>query len=776
MGQYPPRLQQLVAAITATGFTAVLLALGVVLLTGVDQIKDILIQVDQSAHLLHRFGFILGGLSFSLACWWSARLVFDAMAESYSTHAALASSSDSCAIPAPSAGISPNLALWLPRVYAAVMPVVVIIAGACAGLWVLVFLCALGVLAPALLFVIYRRKLIAHVFGDQQPKLLQLLGDTKSWGVLAGILYFLVTVWALVDPYSLGEHLGAFFVVFWGLSSILFCLIVAFCGALPWLVKKAFGPLVEKQQTEYDIQQQAQPTETLSLPWLLWLSKSHWVKPPHPVLIPVLLLAGLMAWLVDTDNHQVRRETVASPYAYEQFDDAWQAFAEQLVTSDLYLTSVAGEAEQTARKKPVFFVASQGGGLRAAYWAAVGMGYLEARIPGFSQHVFSLAGVSGGSVGNSFYAAGLNQPVKHYNCKGRDEREQLACGLEHAVGSDYLSPVLTSFLYNDLLYRFFPVSGWNFLARDRAAVLETSWEKGFAEAFSSNNMQSTLQSLYQTPSDKWRPLLMSMGAHQESGARLITAPFAIDSSIFINQYNTYELMGCDQKFAVSCDMNLSTVALNAARFPFVTPAGTLRKTDDKGERIDWADKDHIIDGGYVENYGLMASRSMINHLINNEQLTLVESGEKIELVPVVIIFANDMDLTTEVFNPGRSRPYRGGTSMAFNEITNPLQGLLTTRSGRSVQSLTELIDFQHRLGENQIATQITFPEPDGDEKPVLMNNVVVFHLQKDASNVSVPLGWWLSDQSQAYMSGQYTTQGTRANQAIESLAGVIEKK
>ncbi|BBO30079.1 hypothetical protein AltI4_44670 (plasmid) [Alteromonas sp. I4] len=589
-------------------------------------------------------------------------------------------------------------------------------------------------------------------------------------------MYLLVTVWALANPYSLGDFFGAYFVVFWGLSSILFCLIVSFYGLVPWLIKKVFGPLVKAQQTAFEIQQQAHPNVVLSRPLLLQLSESQLVQPPHPVSLPVFLLAVLISWLVDTDNHEVRRVYLKEQvsYAYADFSEAWKTFSINLSKSDLYLKPSTNETEQRVRKKPVFFVASQGGGLRAAYWSAVGMGYLEARIPGFSQHVFSLAGVSGGSVGNSFYAASLNQPVVQNQCLALTKDLHLACGLEHALGTDYLSPVLTSFLYNDLLYRFFPLSSLPFMVRDRAEVLETSWEKGFARVFSSNNMQAKLQSLYQSDDDNWLPLLMSMGAHQESGTRLVTAPFPIEQDIFINQYNTYDLMACDNGIGINCDMRLSTVALNAARFPFVTPAGTLAKKSENGSNIPWKEKDHIIDGGYVENYGLMATRFMISHLMANNQFSVVENGQSIELVPVVIIFANDMDLTTEVFNPSRKRPYRNGNSLALNEVTNPLQGLLTTRSGRSVQSLTELIDFQHRLGGKQIATQITFPDAGSNEAPVIMNNVVVFHLQNDASNVNVPLGWWLSDQSQTYMSDQYRTQGKRAHQAIESLSRVIK--
>jgi hypothetical protein len=54
---------------------------------------------------------------------------------------------------------------------------------------------------------------------------------------------------------------------------------------------------------------------------------------------------------------------------------------------------------------PMIVVATAGGGLRAAYWTAVMLERIEARLGGdtFRKHLFAISGVSGGSVGAAFY-------------------------------------------------------------------------------------------------------------------------------------------------------------------------------------------------------------------------------------------------------------------------------------------------------------------------------------------------------------------------------------
>ncbi|BFM05202.1 hypothetical protein [Halioxenophilus aromaticivorans] len=743
-----PRLQQWAAAVVATGFTACVVTLGALLITSVGQIQDILVQVDQSTHLLHRIGLVLAGCWFSMICWWSARFVFEAMAKAQpGNQSQLVTKSVVIVLPA-APGISSTITRYLPRCYAAILPLVIAVQSARNGLWQVFTINLLAVLIPVMALVIYRRKLTqwleARYFLSSRRDWHHEIINPYFWGWCAMVLYGAVAVWALANPYTIGHALGAFFVVYWGLGSILFQLVVAICVVLPAalaLGKKLLTHLWPEQATRLQ----------------RW-SQHRWLAPPYPVLLVVALCAGGSAVFFDTDNHHVRRMDSSTGYAYADFDAAWQHFTRNLIQQGL---PAAGSED---RVYPVFFVASQGGGLRAAYWASQGLAALTSEIPGISNNLFSLAGVSGGSVGNAFFAAALAGQTQPANSHCDPQTERLPCLLGLAVGQDYLSPVLTSFLYNDMLYRFFPVAGWPFLARDRAAVLETSWENGFAQIFGGNQLSQPMQQIYRQQT-RWLPLLLSMGAHQETGARLITAPFDIDPTIFVDHYNTYRLMGCHSDAGLQCDVRASTAALNSARFPYVTPAGTLATS------TPWHQKDHIIDGGYVENFGLMATQQMIHYLHRTQKLVLQKDGNTITLMPVILVFSNDMDTMPALLNHRRTVPYVNTGSFAFNELTNPIQGLIANRTARSVQSLTQAIAWQQHYSEQQYFAEFSYPQPD-DQEHSLLRDFIVLQLQPDRDgdvDTLVPLGWWLSENSQSFMAKKLREPDYRPYQLIQQI-------
>lgn len=725
------RFNQWFSAISATSFTFFMLLLTAYCVLVNDQIGDIILQANELDPSLHGVGFVLALFWLSLVCWWSARFIFDQTARYYSGR-----SRDSMEVgrwgiksaPEPGSLTSETVAAWLPRLYAAVPPLIVLISGLDKRLW-FVSISAAVVLVLVLVTLVFRFRLLSalqnwahhskqrkHIVG----RLSERLSRQSFWMWLTLVPYVLVTIVAIADPFLLGHSMGAFFVVFWGLGSVLLFLTLAvyFCYYL-----------INKKGHKF--------SQYLSF------------KPPYPVFLSVLVYTALIAMLFDTDNHHVRRLPAGQPgYAFVNLDQAWQVFSDQLPV-------LVPEDDDAGFRIPVFFVASQGGGLRAAYWTASILSELEQKFPGFSRHIFSLAGVSGGSVGNVFYAAALDA-----NHKSNADIGQLT----EAVGKDYLSPVTTSFLFNDLLYRFVPFSFSERFKRDRAEVLETSWQMGFTETFGQSQMSMPLQELYHQR-EHWLPLLMSLGAHQEQGARLITAPFAIEPQIFTDKYDTYRLMGCNHNGGLNCDMRLSTVALNAARFPFVTPSGTLNSPDSE---VDWSKKQHIIDGGYVENFGNMTSLDMIHYLQRHNKLKV---GENIELVPILLLIANDQAINARLFDTNRTEPYAAGGSWMMNEITNPIQGLVSNRSGNTVRNLASMLNHQAQsAGDTPMLKQQI-----GD---VSVNNSLIFNLPKDLQNQHrVPLGWWLSMDSRNYMQQQFEPgrQGAALVQAAGCLLGGVRK-
>ena len=116
---------------------------------------------------------------------------------------------------------------------------------------------------------------------------------------------------------------------------------------------------------------------------------------------------------------------------------------------------------------PLYIVATEGGGIRAAYWTATVLGGIQDANPNFAPHLFAISGVSGGSLGAAVFSALLAEP----NPGLFKEKANLI------LGQDFLSPTLAAMLYPDLFQRFIPYPIAYF---DRARSLEMSSGKGVA--------------------------------------------------------------------------------------------------------------------------------------------------------------------------------------------------------------------------------------------------------------------------------------------------------
>jgi hypothetical protein len=85
-----------------------------------------------------------------------------------------------------------------------------------------------------------------------------------------------------------------------------------------------------------------------------------------------------------------------------------------------------------AQAYPLILVNAEGGGIRAAYWTAIVLGEIQGMMPQFGTQLFSLSGVSGGSLGASLFAALLAEQRA-----GNADRQ--AVGAQD-LGRDFLAP------------------------------------------------------------------------------------------------------------------------------------------------------------------------------------------------------------------------------------------------------------------------------------------------------------------------------------------------
>lgn len=233
-----------------------------------------------------------------------------------------------------------------------------------------------------------------------------------------------------------------------------------------------------------------------------------------------------------------------------------------------------------ASSRPLL-VASEGGGVRAAYWTARVLAELDAD-PRFRPRLLLLSGVSGGAVGEAVFAA----------CPRGD-----VSGCVQRFGeADLLTPLLGAWMFEDLLARVLPTSlphnpwftgycrqpGCGFLTR--GVWFEQALERavpGLAQGI--------------VAASPGGPALLLNATWVESGDRAIASGLEIDwqADRFANARDQLAFVGNGSRAGV--DMPLSAAAHNAARFPFVNAIGRLR--DGSGQT------GHLADGGYFDNAG-----------------------------------------------------------------------------------------------------------------------------------------------------------------------------
>jgi hypothetical protein len=327
---------------------------------------------------------------------------------------------------------------------------------------------------------------------------------------------------------------------------------------------------------------------------------------------------------------------------------------------------------------PLVIVAAEGGASRAATWLLSAMRLLDYRTDGrFGAHVFGISAVSGGALGAASYLLALRMHIEdrttgdparidpnHY--KALWEMQGVRRMLWHMAGADLLAPSIATFFLNDTIA---PVWGplWPF-GGDRGLALERSFERHWSDptglrAPNSLVAHGFLQIRNPTRAgDRARlPHLFLNGTERNSGRRSITSSIRFDpqddwmaaedllsvmamprervntnitraDAQSLSQARTQTDRMRNQSATAPIlrevrDVPLSTAVLNAARFPFISPAGQY-----------WAGPaaQQLLDGGYFENYGARTALEIATAIERLRDPTR-------PVLPIVVIISNDAD-------------------------------------------------------------------------------------------------------------------------------------
>jgi hypothetical protein len=387
----------------------------------------------------------------------------------------------------------------------------------------------------------------------------------------------------------------------------------------------------------------------LLLPILLGI----WVAPltvvgvlSHRWRLPLILILFGLSIAVDSliDNHHVG-QSVQSPMV-----------TKRIALKRAYLNWQAANgcdpdksAANVRCPKPII-VAAAGGASRAAFFTGSVLGLLTditndnpTEFNKFTDQLFGISAVSGSSLAaTSFVAlhevAGL-PAVDLTRLRASAEADALWYGagslrtpygmawkdaMQILLAGDFLTPVATAALRDTTpLGLFLP---------DRAEILAGTWTQRIEMLGAPKNPFLSPLTSFAPTEHRWRPILYLNGSMVENGRRIIASPVApstppyphrIDcdperlTEFYADAYDFHDLFNGhttakerrrdEDERIITRDVTLGTSSLLSARFPIISPHGTIQNA--AGETVA-----HIVDGGYFENFGALTVADIINGL------------------------------------------------------------------------------------------------------------------------------------------------------------------
>lgn len=357
-------------------------------------------------------------------------------------------------------------------------------------------------------------------------------------------------------------------------------------------------------------------------------------------------------------------------------------------------------------KYPIFLVTADGGGIRAAYWTASTLSALQDTNSVFAKHVFGISGVSGGSLGAAVFTAllkdmgvaGLDRPASD----SANHTEKLQSRASAVLANDFLAPPLLSTLISDVGRSIFRVE----LLPERAVALEQAFEFSWASATGTNTFTEPFGNLWTGEERRFVvPSLFLNVTEADTGRRLVMSNLDF-SSIESEAGDLQAMLG-------SRSIRLSTAVLLSARFPVVSPVGTLVDAR-TGATV------QMVDGGYFDNSGAVTAGEVLQVL--QEEATGLGLRDRVHLVGLMIT-NEPVPLTAQEDTPNTSTQKNAtqpSVSPASITLLAPISTLDQVRQGLTRQHKKEFREQIQAIGGE------------------------VIELPLQISRVEFPLGWMLS--------------------------------
>jgi hypothetical protein len=686
-GHFWPRLRCYAWSITPAWPVAAVVAAYVFLLFGNDQIEDALLGASQDWPVLSpaALRFYSYNLMFALAAWFWARLLLQILRQK------------PFGLPS---GFYRNLihsdvtklVLWIPRILGAI-----VLISSAAGVWRMgshangttqaggIALCLLGILILYLAIVISRRP-VSQWISDRTTNSPQIssafkpnskrtrftrqgmnpIAFTVAW-IWIG-LSVLATVWILADPVGSGRYFGALSIVPLGLAGI--------CSGLSFIIL---------------------------------LSGTYHV-PIVPILAILAIISGFTA-----DNHRLYPAVVPSSAptlpAAASLDEAYSTFS------------------RDGQQRKLLIVATAGGGIRAAFWTAYALSRFHDELGDtFDRALFAISGVSGGSYGAVLYRAmtttGMSPPcslpasVMTNQISSKGTPPYAPC-VSAYLAPDGLGPVLASLLLPDFQQRFIPVS----VFPDRARALELAWQDAWRQSAPANHGELLAEPFAGLWKNGPLPILLLNGTSVSTGRRIVTTNLNLTTRDGATDSVFHDI----RSFSAVTPMVISatTAITNSARFPYVTPPGTI-------QAIDGTAVDQVIDGGVFENSGATTALELYEYLMRKPESQRPDIG--------VLQITSDPDLPDTAENCGRLEQPADVSGLLPDVLSAP-SALFASRAARGTAAMDAL---RARVLARYVDTATAEGAPTTTAQAREKAPYFAIRLARDNAQAYAPLGWKLS--------------------------------
>lgn len=364
---------------------------------------------------------------------------------------------------------------------------------------------------------------------------------------------------------------------------------------------------------------------------------------------------------------------------------------------------------------PVYLVIADGGASKSGFWVASVLAKIETETPHdpFSNHLLSLAGASGGSVGNAAFYSLLkkNNPANPFS---------LETETTYFFRTDFLTFSLARFLGIDLFKNFFPFPFFS----NRATALATAMEelpetRAIREAFA-QKVEEVFDSSGRLP------LLFINTTHLQAGHPCLVSSVKYDPA-FSARWDVLDILNKEDS---NSTIKLSTAVVLGARFPYISPAGGIGKH-------------FFVDGGYYDNSGAGVTLELLEHLqrkLANPNDALYFCRKRLRFKVIYLSNGKSSEYTNvpDLKDKGKLNPLA-------NDLAAPILTVLGTYSNQTGLSNLRLEKYMQRLenkwGKNGY-TNINLPLTGaGEEDEFPMNWVIsdyYLHLiEKNVQRISV---------------------------------------